>query len=472
MGGPNVRQMLARVLRLLPVLLATLAASCAPIGPAPTGPVTPASPSETSAPPVTSPPVTSVPPEATQRPVAGAVEVAEASGARDISPKVSPGDQAQLVASDDAFAFALFDALRGQPGNLFFSPYSISSALAMTYAGARGDTETQMADTLRFTLPQARLHPAFDALDLALASHTQVSGTFQLTVANSLWGQQGHPFLQGFLTLLRQYYGAGFRLLDFQDAPDPSRRTINAWVADNTQGKITDLIPSGAIDSSTRLVLANALYFKAKWMEPFDRNATSNQVFHLLDDSQVTVPMMEQVTHLSYAEATSYQVVDLPYSGGQVSMVILLPRAGQLDALEKSLTTGEITPTLQSLGEAKVHLTLPKFKYGSSFSLGETLQGLGMPDAFSPSAADFSGMDGQQHGLFISDVIHKALVAVDEDGTEAAAATSVAMAGAVAAAPIEKIVQFKADHPFIYLIRDDQTGTILFLGRVEDPSKG
>jgi len=465
-----------RVLRLLPVLLAALATGCAPIGPAPTGPVTPASPSETSAPPPASPSATSALPAATQRPAAGAVEVAEAAGARDTSPMLSPGDQAQLVAANGAFAFALYDALRGQPGNLFFSPYSISSALAMTYAGARGATEKQMADTLRWgavwALPQARLHPAFDALDLALASHTQISNSFQLTVANSLWGQQGHPFLQSFLTVLRQNYGAGLLLLDFQDAPDPSRRTINAWVANNTQGKITDLIPSGAIDSSTRLVLANALYFKAKWMAPFDRNATSNQVFHLLDGSQVTVPMMEQVTHLSYAEGTGYQVVDLPYAGGQVSMVILLPRAGQLDALEKGLAAGAITPTLQSLGTAKVDLTLPKFKYGSSFSLGQTLQGMGMRDAFSPSAADFSGMDGHQHDLFISDVIHKALVAVDEDGTEAAAATAVAMSSALAAAPIEKIVQFKADHPFIYVIRDDPTGTILFLGRVEDPSKG
>jgi serpin B len=398
------------------------------------------------------------------------VAASEAPGGRDTDPQASPADQAALVAGNNAFAFALYDALRGGPGNLVFSPYGISSALAMAYAGARGQTETQMSGTLDFTLPQARLHPAFDALDLALASRTQISSSFQLTVTNSLWGQTGHPFLESFLDVLKQDYGAGLQPVDFQAAPEQARQAINAWIADNTRGKITDLIPDGAVSAATRLVLADALYFKGAWADPFERDETANGAYHLLDGSQVSVPMMEQKAFFNYAEGPGYRAVELPYSGGDVSMVVLLPPAGQLDTFEKSLSADRLADMLQGFASTQVDLTLPKFKYGSTFALGKTLGALGMPDAFDPSAADFSGMDGQAHDLFIGEVEHEALVAVDEEGTEAAAATAVLMPGAIAPAPVEKI--FKADHPFVYLIRDVNTGTILFLGRVEDPSQG
>ncbi len=398
------------------------------------------------------------------------VSASEAPGGRDTSPQSSLADQAALVSGNNAFAFALYDALRGEPGNLVFSPYGISSALAMAYAGAGGQTETQMSSTLHFALPRARLYPAFDALDLALAGRTQISSSFQLTVTNSLWGQTGYPFLESFLDVLKQDFGAGLQLVDFQAAPEPAREAINAWVADKTQGKIADLLPSGTVDSGTRLVLADALYFKGAWADPFEPGETTNGPFHLVDGSQVSVPMMEQKAFLDYAEGPDYQAVELPYSGSDILMVILLPPAGQWDAFEKSLSADRLANILQGLALTQVNLTLPKFKYGSAFALGKTLAALGMPDAFDPSAADFSGMDGQPHDFSIGEVVHQALVAVDESGTEAAAATGVNMPGAAVPAPDTKT--FKADHPFVYLIRDAKTGTILFLGRVEDPSQG
>lgn len=391
---------------------------------------------------------------------------------RDLSPKTSTSDLTALVTGNTALALDLYQALSDDPGNLFYSPYSISLALAMTYAGARGQTEAQMADALHFTLSQDRLHPAFNALDLELASRGEGAAGkdgegFRLNIANAIWGQDGYPFLQEFLDTLAVNYGAGMHLLDFAAAPEPSRVTINDWVADQTEGRIKNLIPQGLITTLTRLVLTNAVYFNAAWAYPFDEDDTSDGPFHTLDASEVTVPMMHLGEELRYAEGAGYQAVELPYDGDELSMVILLPGAGEFKAFEASLDVATLTSVLTGLSRRRVVLTMPKFTYVSQFKLSQVLSDLGMQDAFIPDQADLSGMDGTR-SLFISEVVHKAFVDVDEAGTEAAAATAVIVG--VTSVPIDPPVEVTVDRPFIFLIRDIQTGTILFLGRVTDPT--
>ncbi len=390
---------------------------------------------------------------------------------RDTAPDTTTAELAELVSGSSAFALDLYRRLKEQPGNLFYSPYSISLALAMTYAGARGETETEMAETLHFLLSQARLHPAFNALDLALAQRGQGARGqdghgFRLNIVNALWGQEGCPFLADFLDTLAENYAAGLRLLDFQGAPERSRLAINKWVSDQTEERIQDLIPGGAIDPMTRLVLTNAIYFNAAWRNPFQENMTEDGPFHLLDGKTGTVPMMRQTAHFTYAEGSAYQALELPYDGRELSMLILLPAAGAFAAFEESLTAGRVGTILEEMARRRVTLSMPKFEFESSFQLTPVLAALGMPHAFTESA-DFSGMDGT-HSLQISDVIHKAFVAVDEAGTEAAAATAVIMR--VKAMLIEEEpIPFTIDRPFIFLIRDRATGAILFLGRVTDP---
>lgn len=393
--------------------------------------------------------------------------------ARVLSPRVDEADLAELVSGNQAFALDLYRFLKDETGgNLFYSPYSISLALAMTYAGARDGTEQEMAETLHFTLPQDRLHPAFNRLDLELAQRGQGAkgkdeGGFRLHIANAIWGQQDTRFLDEFLDILAENYGAGLRLLDFKRDPEAARVTINDWISEQTEGKIEDLIPPGAIDALTRLVLTNAIYFNAAWAEPFEKDATADGPFYLLDGSQVTVPMMRQQTSFRYAEGEGYQAVELPYDGYELSMVILLPDAKAFQAFEAGLDAERLNAILQDLQRREVRLTMPRFEMTSDFSLAQALSALGMPTAFSDQA-DFSGMTGQRD-LFLGDVIHKAFVSVDEEGTEAAAATAVIME-AMAAMP-ERPVEVTVDHPFIFLIRDIQTDSILFLGRVTDPSQ-
>jgi len=390
---------------------------------------------------------------------------------RVMSPNVAASDLADLVNGNSAFAFGLYHLLREEKdGNLFYSPYSISLALAMTYGGARGETEQQMADTLHFTLPQDRLHPAFNDLDLELAKRGEgAQGKdgqgFRLNIVNAIWGQQGYKFLPEFLDTLAENYGAGLRLLDFAGNPEASRVTINDWVSDQTENRIKDLIPQGIIDKLTRLVLTNAIYFNAAWAEPFKKDLTTDGPFHLLDGSQVTVPMMRQTTSFGYAEGEGYQAVELPYDGRELAMVIFLPEAGKVETFENSLDARQVEAIIESLQYREVALTMPKFEIESDFSLVEALSAMGMPVAFSASA-DFSGMDGTRN-LCIGDVIHKAFVSVDEAGTEAAAATAVVMK--LTAMP-EPAVGVTVDRPFIFLIRDIETGTILFVGRVVNPA--
>jgi len=401
------------------------------------------------------------------QPASGAV--LQSDKPRDTSPAVDSSDLATLVDDNNTFAFDMYQVLKENDGNLFYSPYSISEALAMTYAGARGGTEQSTAQALDFKLSQERLHPAFNSLDLQLqqrgrgAQGKDAEG-FRLNVVNAIWGQKGFDFSPQFLDILAQNYGAGLRILDFINQTEQSRITINDWVSEQTEGRIKDLIPQGVIDQLTRLVLTNAIYFNAAWADQFDEKSTADGVFHA-PNGGVTVPMMKQTGSFAYAEGDNYQAMELPYDGNELSMVILLAREGQFGAFEKSLdwtTVKDITGELQN---RQVALTMPKFEFESSFGLKKTLTDLGMGVAFT-SDADFSGMDGKRD-LFIQDVVHKAFVSVDENGTEAAAATAVIVG--LTAMPAEP-VEVRIDRPFQFLIRDIQTGSVIFVGRVLEPA--
>lgn len=397
-----------------------------------------------------------------------AVVLAQSNKPRETSPTTSPADIDTLVNDNSAFAFNLYQALKGMNGNIFYSPYSISEALAMTYGGARGETEKQMATVLHFQLAQARLHPAFNSLDIQLAQRGQgAKGEdgkgFRLHVVNAIWGQQGFSFLPDYLDLLSQNYGAGLRLLDFVKASEQSRQTINQWVSKQTEEKIKDLLPPGSINDQTRLVLTNAIYFNAAWQSQFKPEDTADGQFHLLNGSDVTAQMMKQTLSTGYTKGSNYQAVELPYDGDELSMVILLPEADQFKAFQDTLNSQQVSDIVKDIKYQPVALTMPKFKIESQFNLKDTLSAMGMPSAF--TGADFSGMDGRKD-LEISDVVHKAYVSVDETGTEAAAASGVTMR--LTAMPAEP-VQVTIDHPFIFLIRDIKTGTVLFIGRVMDP---
>ena len=396
-------------------------------------------------------------------------EVLKSDKERITSLDVSTSEQALLVEGNSAFAFGLYQALKGEEGNLFYSPYSISLALAMTYAGARNETAQQMADTLQFMLDQDSLHPAFNWLDAELATRGEGAAGkdgegFRLNIVNAIWGQKDYEFLSDFLDVLAENYGAGLRILDFITEAEKSRLTINDWVSDQTEDRITDLIPQGVITELTRLVLTNAIYFNAAWAYPFDEDMTADNPFYFLDGGQVIVPMMKQTESFGYTEGEGYQAVELPYDGDELSMVILLPEAGKFAAFEEGLQAQQVGDIIGNLQPTEVALTMPLFEFESEFSLTDTLAGMGMPIAFS-SSADFSGMTGNPE-LFISDVVHKAFVAVDEAGTEAAAATAVPME--LTAVP-EPPLDVPIDRPFIFLIRDIETGTILFVGRVLNP---
>ncbi len=400
-----------------------------------------------------------------------ASDVVRSEMKRVTSPEVNEADMATLVSGNSAFAADLYQVLREENGNLFCSPYSISLALAMTYGGARGETAQQMSDALHFILSQDRLHPAFNSLDIELNQRGEnAEGKdgegFRLNIVNAIWGQKDYSFLSEFLDLLAENYGAGLRVLDFVKASEQSRVTINEWVSDQTEDRIKDLIPQGAIDQLTRLVLTNAIYFNAAWQLPFNEEVTSNGPFYLLNGNEITIPMMRQTESFGYAESDTCQAIELLYDGRELSMMILLPEAGQFEAFERSFDTELIDNIISKLENRQVALIMPKFEFESSFSLKKALTMMGMGVAFSGSA-DFSGMTGSRD-LFIDEVLHKAFVSVDEAGTEAAAATAVIMR--LTAMP-DKPIEVAIDRPFIFLIRDIETGTLLFIGRVVNPGR-
>ena len=382
-------------------------------------------------------------------------------------PPTTEAEISELVAGNNAFAIGLYHAVRGDCDNIICSPYSVSVALAMTYAGARNETETQMAQTLHFTLPQDRLHPAFKALQLDLATRGSGSGGgegdgFTLKTANSLWGQTGYSFLPEFLDVLAVNYDAGMRLVDFVNAPESARADINQWVDDATEGRIQDIATPDIINELTRLVLANAIYFKARWDVPFGEEWTVDGTFHLLEGGEVTAQMMRQEHGYEFVQGDGYAAVDLPYDGGEASMVVFLPDAGRFEEFENALDAELVEGTLAALAEEDLWLVVPRFSFESAFSLRDALTGMGMVDAFSSSAADFSGMSREEQ-ILLEGVLHKGTISVDERGTEASGVTLVY---AYAGMPLP----FVANRPFIFLIRDVPTGAILFLGRVVDPT--
>jgi serpin B len=398
-------------------------------------------------------------------------DVAKSEKQRITTPDATASELGELVAGNSAFAFEMYQAIRYRDENLIYSPFSMSLALAMTYAGARTETEQQMGDTMNYTLSQERLHPAFNALDLELISRGEGNEAkdeegFRLNIANSIWGQTGYSFLEDFLDVLAENYGAGLRLLDFISAPEESRVTINDWVSEQTEGKIEDLIPQGAICSDTRLVLTNAIYFNAAWEYPFKEELTDQGAFHLLDGGEVTVDMMHLTEMFKYAAGDGYQAVDLFYDGLELSMVILIPDEGRFEEFESALTYENVEAILAELSFENVDLSMPKFTFEFELNLNDALIGMGMSAAFDPMVADFSGMDGTRN-LVITEILHKAFIGVDEAGTEAAAATAVIIGeSSIPEGPVDVTI----NRPFIFFIRDIETGSVLFVGRVLDPT--
>ncbi len=386
-----------------------------------------------------------------------------------VSPIEPPAAQTPAAAID-AFATNLYAQLASQGGNLAFSPLSIETALAMVYAGARGQTAAQMAAVLHLGPDTAATQAAFGNLLRQVVADGNASGS-ELNLADALWGQAGYPFAPAFLQLLHDAYGADLSSANFEGAPEQARATINAWVAQQTQGKIPDLFPPGSLTAATRLVLANAVYFKGNWAQPFDPASTYGGAFQVAPGQTVSAPMMHQTATFGYADRDGVQTLEMAYAGSHLVMDILLPdQANGLANLEQQLTPANLATWTSGLSQQRVAVTLPKFQVTESFSLNQTLGAMGMPTAFSP-AANFSGMNNGQDPLHISAVVHQATVAVGEQGTEAAAATGVGMTADAAVSvqpPAQQ--QFRADHPFVYVIRDTSTNTVLFMGRISNPA--
>jgi serpin B len=377
-------------------------------------------------------------------------------------------DQVDVVKGNNSFALELYAQLRHQEGNLFLSPNSISTALAMTYTGARNQTAEQMASVLHLTLEPDRLNKAYASLirELNGPIATTRPREFQLHIANALWGQKGHPFREEFTRTLRAEYGARLRLVDFRQVPE-AVEAVNSWVASETRDKIKNLLAPDVLTPETRLVLTNAIYFKGTWSDQFHKNQTQKEAFHLTVDQKVDVPLMHQTEHYRFLETGQFQALELPYRGG-ASMTIFLPKKlDGLAAFEATLTRDNLLKWLGQLRHEEVQVALPRFKTTAEFNLKDVLSKMGMAQAFQSGAADFSGMDDKRD-LFLSAVIHKAFVDVNEEGTEAAAATAVIVKRAEAPVPTEPKV-FRADHPFVFMVRDGQTNSILFMGRVLDP---
>ena len=373
----------------------------------------------------------------------------------------------KAAAALDAFAVDLYRRLAATPGNLVLSPYSVAVALAMTRAGATGETARQM-DAVLHTGVAGDLDAGYNALDQALAKrpgkYTFGDQTLQLELAtaNRLWGQKGFTFEQAFLDRLAAAYGAGMQIVDYRTASEAARKTINDWVAARTKDRIKDLIPQGVLDARTRLVLTNAIYLKAQWLTKFD-DAVAGP-FTRLDGSRVDAQLMHENETLRYGTGDGYQLVAIPYGGG-LSMIVIVPDAGRFAAVEGGLAGPQLRAAIDAMKPRPVDLTLPKFTFRTEARLKDALSAMGMPIAFSGDA-DFSGMT-KQEPLTIAEVLHQAFIAVDEKGTEAAAATAVVMrATGLPASP----VTLRVDRPFLFAIQDDETGTLTFMGRVADPT--
>jgi serpin B len=392
--------------------------------------------------------------------VAKAVEVKRVAERDD-----GPVDKLSAATRSNRLGFELLDRVAARDQNAFLSPYSISAALSMTYAGARGDTADEIASTLHFAPDQDRWHPAFGALQGSLRP-TGAKPAYELHVANRLWGHKTATFHEPFLKTTREHYGAGIEPVDFEDT-EAARKTINTWVEKQTKDKIQELLKKGDVSRFTRLVLTNAIYFNSAWQHPFFPEFTKDEAFHRPGAEAIKVPMMHGVEVLGYTDGEGFQAVSIPYKDGALSMVIVLPKkVDGLEAVEKWMTGARLQEVVQKMKRERVDLTLPKFKLLERYGLRDALESMGMRKAFSSNEADFSGISKEP--FFIAKVIHQAMVSVDEKGTEAAAATAVTEDTSAAAPP--PAITIKADHPFLFLIRENKTGAVLFLGRLVNPA--
>ena len=414
----------------------------------------------------------------TSSPSSGDVGEASSDLARNTSPNVAAGDMTTLTNDNAAFATDAYKAIGAIPANVgknvFYSPYSISSALAMTYAGANGVTATEMASAMHFSLDQSKLHPAFDQLDLALTADAAApveadQKPLALHVANAIFGEKLDSFGKPFLDTLKTNYGAGVQLVDFEGNPDGSRVAINGWISDQTNAKIQNMLAPGTIDDSTRVVLVDAIYFDGNWSNPFDPKSTQDAPFTKLDGSSVSASTMSNGDlDVPVASTPAYDAIELAYAGNRVAMDIVVPKAGTFAAFEAGLTGASMNAIFSGLQTGPATVAMPKFKIaGDTISLKDMLQGLGMKTAFTGDA-DFSAIDLTTK-VHIGDVLHKAYVSVDESGTEAAAATAVIMAGS--AARTGSPIAVNANRPFFFALRDLTTGAVLFAGRVTDPTE-
>ena len=369
------------------------------------------------------------------------------------------------------FALALYGQLRQAGGNLFFSPFSLRTALTLAYAGAKGDTAAQMSEVLGLPPSGEPMHAAINAAIEWLGSAG--GNGYELDIANSLWCQEGLPLLAEFQELVSRQCRDCINRVDFRGAAEAARVTINRWVEDWTRRRIQGLIPPGGVGADTRLVLVNAVYFKGLWEQPFDEADTSDGFFHLEGGGKVIVPMMRRQAHVEYMNAGDYQAVDLAYQGDDLSMLVLLPKRNDgLRDLENGLSVGMLRECALKLVPIVVKLHLPRFEMTwGSIDVAAQLKALGMADAFTRFEADFSGINGlepaHEESLYLSSIFHKAFIGVGERGTEAAAASA---GYCLKAMELPTVPVFLADHPFVFAIRDRKRGAILFLGRVADLS--
>jgi serpin B len=370
----------------------------------------------------------------------------------------------QTVDGMNAFTFDFYRNITTGGDNVFFSPWSIETALAMTSEGARNQTASEMFSTLQIPSDDNARRSSFASVYNKI---NEQSADYQLSTANALWGQVSYPFRTEYVNTTRNYYEAEMRNLDFVGATEDSRRTINTWVENQTSGKIVDLLPPGSVSPLTRLVLTNAIYFNGTWEHQFDADVTASEPFWTSPGQSVQAPLMrhsKEAASYGYMETGDLQILELPYKGGNLSMLVVLPKNNSLTALEKSLTAQNLNAWRGALASEKVDVMFPRFTFKTKYQLRTVLSTMGMATAFNPNAADFSGIDGTK-SLFISDVYHQAFVKVDEKGTEAAAATGVV----VGTTSVPMVETFRADHPFIFLIQHKSTGAILFMGKVANP---
>lgn len=377
-----------------------------------------------------------------------------------------------LVEANNQFALDFYANLKDKEAgkNIFFSPYSISTALTMTYEGARGETASEIKSVFRFPKDDKVRRSSVAAVHNRL---NKKDAGYKLHTANALWAQESYQLRNEFTEAVENFYGGKVTSLDFTNATEESRKMINSWVEDKTNNKIKNLFPRNSLSSQTRLVLTNAIYFKGDWVKQFEKSNTRDEDFRVSQTQEVKVPMMRRAgsgSEFSYAETDTLQILEMLYEGEELSMLVLLPKNDDLVSLDDSLTVENLAQWRNRLEKQRVDVYMPKFTFDSKYSLNENLKEMGMPLAFTPPSpeegADFSGISGRRD-LYIDLVVHQAFVDVNEEGTEATAATGVE-GGATSVGPMVPV--FRADHPFIFLIQEKETGNILFMGKVANPA--